>query len=70
MNDTLAAAHRWGASISWGASLREDGRDTTLAGTSVLRFDRDRLAAEQWDAGNRLDERRVPPSDRGPFSRA
>jgi ketosteroid isomerase-like protein len=49
------------ASISWWASLREDGADTTLAGTSVLRFDRDGLVTEQWDAWNRLAERRDPP---------
>ena len=29
------------AAISWWASLREDGADATLAGTSILRFDAD-----------------------------
>ncbi len=48
------------AAISWWASLREDGADATLAGTSVLRFDADGLVLEQWDAWNQLDERREP----------
>lgn len=58
------------AAISWWSSLREAGRDTTLAGTSVLRFDAEGQVAEQWDAWNALDERRDPPPDRGPFSRS
>lgn len=55
------------ASISWWASLREDGADATLAGTSILRFDADGLVVEQWDAWNALPERREPPSLAGPF---
>lgn len=55
------------AAISWWASLREDGADATLAGTSVLRFDDDGRVIEQWDAWNLLDERRDPPSTWGPF---
>lgn len=49
------------ASISWWASLREDGVDATLAGTSVLRFDAAGLVLEQWDAWNQLAMRRDPP---------
>ena len=49
------------ASISWWASLREDGADATLAGTSILRFDADGLVVEQWDAWNQLPLRRDPP---------
>lgn len=49
------------ASVSWWASLREDGADATLAGTSVLRFDADGLVIEQWDAWSRADGRREPP---------
>jgi hypothetical protein len=49
------------AAVSWWASLREAGAETTLAGTSVLRFDADGLVVEQWDAWNRLGERRDPP---------
>lgn len=57
------------AAVSWWASLREGGVDTTLAGTSVLRFDGNGLVVEQWDAWNELSERRDPPSDAGPFAR-
>jgi nuclear transport factor 2 (NTF2) superfamily protein len=53
--------------VSWWASLREDGADATLAGTSVLRFDRDGLVVEQWDAWNALPERRPPAEGSGPF---
>jgi hypothetical protein len=53
--------------ISWWASLREEGADTTLAGTSVLRFDADGLVVEQWDAWNQLDERREP-HPKSPFT--
>jgi hypothetical protein len=60
MGDPIVHADR--ASISWWASLREDGADTTLAGTSVLRFDADGLVIEQWDAWNRVPERREPPA--------
>ena len=49
------------ASISWWASLREDGADATLAGTSILRFDADGLVVEQWDAWNQLALRSDPP---------
>lgn len=55
------------ASISWWASLREDGEDVTLAGTSVLRFDAAGLVAEQWDTWNLLPGRREPPSAGTPF---
>jgi SnoaL-like domain len=48
------------AAIPWWASLREEGADATLAGTSVLRFDADGLVIEQWDAWNQLDQRREP----------
>jgi hypothetical protein len=48
------------AAISWWASLREEGSEATLAGTSVLRFDADGLVIEQWDTWNRLGERREP----------
>ena len=48
------------AAISWWASLREEGADATLAGTSVIRFDADGLVVEQWDTWNLLGERREP----------
>ncbi len=56
------------AAVSWWASLREDGADATLAGTSVLRFDDDGLVIEQWDAWNVLAERCQPPAW-SPFGR-
>jgi hypothetical protein len=55
------------ASISWWASVRENGADITLAGTSLLRFDASGLVAEQWDAWNQVGERRRPP-DWSPFA--
>jgi hypothetical protein len=54
------------AAIEWWAALTENGIETTLAGTSVLRFDADGLVIEQWDAWNQLAERRDPP-DWSPF---
>jgi len=59
MSDPIVDGDR--ASISWWASLREDGADASLAGTSVLRFDTDGLVIEQWDAWNQLSQRREPP---------
>jgi hypothetical protein len=55
------------AAIPWWASLREEGADATLAGTSVLRFDTDGLVIEQWDAWNQLGER-AEPHPAAPFS--
>ena len=59
MADPIADGDR--AAVSWWASLREDGVETTLAGTSVLRFDANGLVVEQWDAWNRAPSRREPP---------
>ncbi len=59
MADPIVEGDR--AAVSWWASLREEGAETTLAGTSILRFDADGLVVEQWDAWNRLGERREPP---------
>ena len=50
------------AAVSWWAALSEEGRETTLAGTSVLRFDAAGLVAEQWDAWNLASGRRRPPA--------
>jgi nuclear transport factor 2 (NTF2) superfamily protein len=50
------------AAVAWWASLREGGDDATLAGTSLLRFDAEGLVVEQWDAWNRLPDRRDPPA--------
>lgn len=54
--------------ISWWAALREEERDATIAGTSVLRYDDDGLVTEQWDAWNVLAEKRSPPSGWSPFA--
>lgn len=56
------------AAISWWATLVEDGIPTTLAGTSVLRFDTGGLVTEQWDAWNVLPTRRAPPSGWSPLA--
>lgn len=56
------------AAIPWWATLVEDGAETTLAGTSVLRFDEDGLVVEQWDAWNAVPGRRTPPTDWSPFA--
>jgi len=41
-----------GASISWWATLVENGAEITLAGTSSLLFDPNGLVIEQWDTWN------------------
>ena len=56
------------AAIPWWASLREEGADATLAGTSVIHFDADGLVVEQWDSWNQLGERREP-HPAGPFAK-
>ena len=66
MSDPIVDGDR--ASISWWASLREDGADTTLAGTSVMRFDANGLVVEQWDTWNQVGELREPP-DGSPLNR-
>lgn len=40
------------AAIPWWATLREEGIEVTLAGTSLLRFDASGLVVEQWDTWN------------------
>ena len=55
------------AAIPWWASMREEGTDATLAGTSVLRFDADGFVIEQWDTWNQLAER-LEPHPAAPFS--
>ena len=53
------------AAIEWWAAVEEDGRDITLAGTSVLRFDDAGLVVEQRDTWNQADGRREPPAGWG-----
>jgi hypothetical protein len=49
------------AAVEWWASLVEEGREITLAGTSVLRFGPDGLVTEQRDTWNQADGRSEPP---------
>lgn len=57
------------AAIAWWASLLEEGRETTLAGVSVVRFGADGLVTEQWDAWNHLGARREPAPGSPPTAR-
>lgn len=50
------------AAVPWWATLVESGRPTTLAGTSILRFDDDGLVLEEWDTWNQADGRVPPPA--------
>lgn len=53
------------AAVQWWASLVEEGKAVTLAGTSILTFDDDGLVVDQWDTWNTIDERREPPEGWG-----
>jgi ketosteroid isomerase-like protein len=53
------------AAIEWWAAVTENGVETTLAGTSVLRVDEDGLVVEQRDSWNQADGRREPPDNWG-----
>jgi len=53
------------AAIEWWAALIENGVETTLAGTSVLRFDDEGLVAEQRDSWNQVEGLREPPDNWG-----
>jgi len=53
------------AAIEWWAAVTENGVETTLAGTSVLRFDDDGMVIEQRDTWNQADGRREPPDSWG-----
>lgn len=61
--EPLVAGER--AAVEWWASLRENGRDVTLAGTSVLRFDAGGLVVEQRDTWNEAEGRIEPPAGWG-----
>ena len=49
------------AAIAWWATLVEDGREISLAGTSLIRFDPDGKVVSQWDSWNQADGRVEPP---------
>ena len=53
------------AAVAWWATMLEVGRETTLAGTSVLRFDAAGLVVSQWDSWNQTDGRQEPTPDWG-----
>ena len=53
------------AAIEWWAALEENGREITLAATSVLRFDASGLVTEQRDAWNQTDGLASPPEGWG-----
>lgn len=53
------------ASIEWWATLIEDGVETSLVGTSTLRFDADGLVVEQRDTWNQTNGRTPPPEGWG-----
>ena len=48
------------AAVQWWASYIEEGREITLAGTSVLEFDADGLVTREWDAWNEANGRLAP----------
>jgi hypothetical protein len=56
------------AAVAWWATLIEDGRESSLAGTSLLGFDTDGLVVSQWDAWNQTDGRQEPPPGWGSSS--
>ena len=53
------------AAIEWWAAVTENGVETTLAGTSVLRFGDDGLVVDQRDTWNQAHGRREPPDTWG-----
>ena len=48
------------AAVAWWATMVEDGRGISLAGTSVIRFDEAGLVMSQWDTWNQADGRIEP----------
>lgn len=58
MGDPIVSGDR--ASIEWWACMVENGKQVSLAGTSIVRFDADGSVVEQSDYWGQ-DEGRVPP---------
>jgi hypothetical protein len=58
MGDPIVAGDR--AAIEWWAVVTQDGKQSSLAGTSILRFDEDGLTVEQTDYWGE-SEGRTPP---------
>ncbi len=61
--DPIAAGTR--AAVQWWAVFRSEGKQWTLAGTSVLRFAADGKVAEHWDYWVTDEGRREPPAGWG-----
>jgi hypothetical protein len=53
------------AAVEWWAVSTAGGRDETLAGASLIRFDPDGLVAEQYDYWHAEPGRREPREDLG-----
>lgn len=53
------------ASVGWWAALIEAGEETTLAGTSILRFAADGLVVDQRDTWHMAAGRQDPPEGWG-----
>jgi hypothetical protein len=49
------------AAVAWWATLVEAGKEISLAGTSLIRFDAEGLVRSQWDSWNQTDGRSEPP---------
>ena len=49
------------AAVAWWATLVELGKEISLAGTSLIRFDAEGLVRSQWDSWNQADGRSEPP---------
>lgn len=58
MGDPIVAGDR--AAIEWWACVIENGKEVSLAGTSLLRFDADGLVVEQSDYWGEADGRTEP----------
>ena len=53
------------AAVAWWATMLEEGKPISLAGTSLIRFDAEGLVLTQWDSWNQADGRIEPPPSWG-----
>jgi hypothetical protein len=63
MGDPIVAGDR--AAIEWWAIVTENGKEVSLAGVSIVRFDTDGRVVEQTDYWGTTDGRTSPWSDWG-----
>jgi hypothetical protein len=49
------------AAVAWWATLVEAGKEISLAGSSLIRFDAEGLVRSQWDSWNQAVGRSEPP---------